>query len=90
MLKFIDLCVSTNNPKRAKDGLHQFRLISQQVPSSLEVVVNHFLDLSEAAITTAQSQSNAATSDADSYEALLISSVNGTSAKERIDAQVYI
>ena len=40
MLKYIELCVATNKAKHAKDGLHQFRIIAQQVPSSLEVVVH--------------------------------------------------
>jgi translation initiation factor 3 subunit A len=44
MLKFIDLCVELKKGHIAKDGLHQYRNVTQQVPQSLEIVVKYFLD----------------------------------------------
>jgi translation initiation factor 3 subunit A len=58
MLKFIELCVQLRKGKAAKDGLHQHRAITQQVPNSnsLEVVVKRFLELADAKAKEAQSK----------------------------------
>jgi len=49
MVKFIELCVALQRGKQAKDGLHQYRIITQQIPSSLEVVLKTFLETATAA-----------------------------------------
>ena len=68
MICYLDLCLGLNKAREAKDGLHQYRNLSQsQAPGSLEVVIRHLLesadkncaeakaaaDAGEAAITSA-------------------------------------
>lgn len=48
MLKFVELCVELRRGRLAKDGLHQYRSVSQNVNvAGLETVIKHFLDASE-------------------------------------------
>ena len=60
-LKYLDLCVELQQHRHAKDGLHQYRNMSQQqAPGSLEVVVTSLLDKSEAAAKKAAAQASRA------------------------------
>lgn len=48
MITYIDLCLSLNKTREAKDGLHQYRNLSQsQAPGSLEKVVKYLIEQSE-------------------------------------------
>ena len=48
MIAYIDLCLDLNKTREAKDGLHQYRNLSQsQAPGSLEVVIRYLLDKAE-------------------------------------------
>jgi len=48
MEKFIDLCVDSKDNRMAKEGLHQYRNLSQnQAPSSLENIIEYMLKLAE-------------------------------------------
>ncbi len=48
MITYIDLCLSLNKSREAKDGLHQYRNLSQsQAPGSLENVVKYLIEQSE-------------------------------------------
>lgn len=48
MIAYIDLCLDMNKPREAKDGLHQYRNLSQsQAPGSLENVIRYLIDKSE-------------------------------------------
>jgi len=48
MITYIDLCLSLNRARDAKDGLHQYRNLSQsQAPGSLEIVIKYLIDKSE-------------------------------------------
>lgn len=48
MLKFVELCVELRRGRLAKDGLHQYRSLSQSVNvAGLETVMKHFLDSAE-------------------------------------------
>jgi len=48
MIAYIDLCLDLNKTREAKDGLHQYRNLSQsQAPGSLEVVIRSLLDKAE-------------------------------------------
>eukprot|EP01027_Heterolobosea_sp_BB2_P020391 GEZU01029097.1.p1 GENE.GEZU01029097.1~~GEZU01029097.1.p1 ORF type:complete len:1006 (+),score=440.49 GEZU01029097.1:35-3019(+) len=48
LMKYVELCVNMKKGKSAKDGLMQFKNISQQMnAASLELVIKHFLELSE-------------------------------------------
>ena len=45
MICYLDLCLGLNKAREAKDGLHQYRNLSQsQAPGSLEVVIRHLLE----------------------------------------------
>jgi translation initiation factor 3 subunit A len=49
MITYIDLCLKLNKSREAKDGLHQYRNLSQaQAPGSLENVVKYLIEQSEA------------------------------------------
>lgn len=48
MIAYIDLCLDMNKPREAKDGLHQYRNLSQsQAPGSLENVIRYLIGQSE-------------------------------------------
>jgi hypothetical protein len=44
MLRFLEICVELRRGKQAKHGLHQYRALTQQIPSSLQTVLKHFLE----------------------------------------------
>lgn len=59
MITYIDLCLTLNRSREAKDGLHQYRNLSQsQAPGSLEIVIHHLLDSAEVNCSKAKSESN--------------------------------
>jgi len=48
MFRYVDICVELQMHRHAKDGLHQYRNISQQqAPQSLEVVINYLVKAAE-------------------------------------------
>jgi translation initiation factor 3 subunit A len=48
ILFYLDLCLDLNRAREAKDGLHQYRNLSQsQAPGSLEAVIRHLLEKAE-------------------------------------------
>jgi len=48
MITYIDLCLTLNKPREAKDGLHQYRNLTQtQAPGSLENVIKYLVEQSE-------------------------------------------
>ncbi|KAL7468257.1 hypothetical protein ACHAXS_012542 [Conticribra weissflogii] len=49
ILTYLDLCLEFNRAREAKDGLHQYRNLSQsQAPGSLEAVIRHLVEKAEA------------------------------------------
>mmetsp|Transcript_2980 Transcript_2980/g.4333 ORF Transcript_2980/g.4333 Transcript_2980/m.4333 type:complete len:1041 (+) Transcript_2980:284-3406(+) len=57
MIAYIDLCLSLNKPREAKDGLHQYRNLSQsQAPGSLENVIRYLIEKSEEKCRLAKEQ----------------------------------
>jgi translation initiation factor 3 subunit A len=61
MIRYLDLCIELKDHNRSKDGLHQYRNLSQaQAPGSLEVVINHFVDSAEARLKEAAENAEAA------------------------------
>eukprot|EP00563_Minutocellus_polymorphus_P014473 CAMPEP_0181054626 /NCGR_PEP_ID=MMETSP1070-20121207/18777_1 /TAXON_ID=265543 /ORGANISM="Minutocellus polymorphus, Strain NH13" /LENGTH=1041 /DNA_ID=CAMNT_0023133905 /DNA_START=75 /DNA_END=3200 /DNA_ORIENTATION=- len=83
MVTYLDLCIGLNKAREAKDGLHQYRNLSQaNAPGSLEIVIRHLLDSADrncreakaradagGAATNAVSDAAAAVSDADDLDA---------------------
>jgi len=58
MITYIDLCLSLNRARDAKDGLHQYRNLSQsQAPGSLEIVIKYLIDQSEKKCREAKEES---------------------------------
>lgn len=48
ILLYLDLCLQLGRAREAKDGLHQYRNLSQsQAPGSLEAVIRHLIEASE-------------------------------------------
>ncbi|KAL3797871.1 hypothetical protein HJC23_006909 [Cyclotella cryptica] len=48
ILLYLDLCLALNRPREAKDGLHQYRNLSQsQAPGSLESVIKQLMEKAE-------------------------------------------
>lgn len=63
MLKFVELCVELRRGRLAKDGLHQYRNLSQTANvAGLEAVITHFLDGAEAKLEAAYKEAADATS----------------------------
>jgi len=59
MITYIDLCLSLNKAREAKDGLHQYRNLAQsQAPGSLENVVKYLIEQSEAACKVAKDETS--------------------------------
>jgi translation initiation factor 3 subunit A len=54
MIAYLDLCLKSCKSREAKDGLHQYRNLSQsQAPGSLEKVIRYLMDKAEATCTRA-------------------------------------
>lgn len=48
IILYLDLCLQLGRSREAKDGLHQYRNLSQsQAPGSLEAVIRHLIEASE-------------------------------------------
>jgi translation initiation factor 3 subunit A len=48
MIKYVDLCLKLRRSRECKDGLHQYRNLTQQTaPGSLEKVILYLMDLAE-------------------------------------------
>jgi translation initiation factor 3 subunit A len=57
MMAYIDLCLSLNRAREAKDGLHQYRNLAQsQAPGSLEIVIKYIIDEAEKKCREAKDQ----------------------------------
>ena len=55
MLKYVDLCVTLQRGRHAKDGLHQYKNITAQTAvGSLETVIRHYLRSALARVAEAQ------------------------------------
>jgi len=66
MITYLDLCLDGHKSREAKDGLHQYRNLSQsQAPGSLEKVILYLLNKAETACTAAK-----ASVDAEQLEAV--------------------
>ena len=59
MLRFIELCVELRKGRTAKEGLMQYKNIAQNTSvASIEVVVNRFIQLSDAKVQEAQEKAS--------------------------------
>ncbi|PWN20732.1 hypothetical protein BCV69DRAFT_282953 [Microstroma glucosiphilum] len=94
MMRFVELCVELRRGRTAKDGLLQYKNISQNTnPQSIENVIKHFIKLSETRVTDAQSKAEAAAADLDvddleeseTPEGMLLGAVTSEENKDRAD-----
>eukprot|EP01135_Chromosphaera_perkinsii_P012199 Nk52_evm18s2612 gene=Nk52_evmTU18s2612 len=92
LLKYLEICVDLRKGKTAKDGLHQYKNICQQISvGSLETVIRHFVKLSEDRAEKARSQASAVVLDVDDLEysetpeSLIMAAVSGEDYKDRTD-----
>lgn len=60
MLTYLNLCLKLNKSREAKDGLHQYRNLSQsQAPGSLEKVIRYLMEQAELKCTQAKASADA-------------------------------
>lgn len=92
MEKFLELCVDLKKSQLAKDGLHQYKTISQTVSvKSLEDVIMKYLKNGEERCLNARKEATNALVDIDDLEvlqtpeSLLLSAVSGESQQDRTD-----
>ena len=93
MKNYLQLCVELKEGHMAKDGLHQYKTICQNVNvKSLEDVINGFLQMAEEKAEKAKKDANDANiADVDdlenlnSPESLLLKAVSGESSQDRAD-----
>ena len=96
MLRFTDLCVDMRRGRLVKDGLLQYKNVSQNTnPASIDVVIRHLIKISEARVADAQKQADeaAAAKEADvedleeseTPEAMLLGAVTSEENRDRTD-----
>uniref|UniRef100_A0A915NID5 PCI domain-containing protein n=1 Tax=Meloidogyne floridensis TaxID=298350 RepID=A0A915NID5_9BILA len=94
-ISYVELCVNLRNSTLAKDGLYQYKILTQQVAvKSLETVLETFLTLAEQKTLEAQKSSIEKIEEiddldvADAPENLLLSFVSGAVPQDRMDRTV--
>ncbi|KAJ8602005.1 hypothetical protein CTAYLR_002755 [Chrysophaeum taylorii] len=96
MIKYIDICVELQMHRHAKDGLHQYRNISQQqAPNSLEIVIKYLVESAEAKANAAAAKPSSATMVADleneqTPESIMMSTVTEENDSERNDREILV
>ncbi|RIA95923.1 hypothetical protein C1645_756334 [Glomus cerebriforme] len=96
MLRFVELCVNLRKGKTAKEGLHQYKNISQNTSvATIELVIKKFIELSEEKVTAAQAKADQIILDAiddleasETPESIMLSTVSGEQSKDRTDRAV--
>lgn len=103
MMTYIDLCLKLHKSREAKDGLHQYRNLSQsQAPGSLEKVIRYLMDKAEQKCTEAKAYVDAETlantvEDGDedegfsaSPQSILLSTMSTDPAKSQLDSALLL
>jgi translation initiation factor 3 subunit A len=101
IMKYMDICVELQLSRDAKDGLHQYRNISQQqAPNSLEVAIQHLIKLAEGKARKAKAASGAASMKAaanvddleaeQSPESIMLSTMTAEGDSDRLDREVVV
>eukprot|EP00124_Ichthyophonus_hoferi_P005504 Ihof_evm1s816 gene=Ihof_evmTU1s816 len=104
LLLFLDLCVEMRKGKTAKDGLHQYKGMCQQIAiGSLETVIRKFVSLSESKAEEARALATASTSTTENVdggveiddleatetpESLILATVTGEGNQDRTDREI--
>ena len=103
MLTYLNLCLKLHKSREAKDGLHQYRNLSQsQAPGSLEKVIRYLMDQAEKKCIEAKASADAVPEieDADdndedqfgatSPQAILLSTMSADPAKTQRDSTLLM
>jgi translation initiation factor 3 subunit A len=94
MVRFIELCVDLRKGRTAKEGLMQYKNITQNTSvASIELVIQKFIDISNQKVQEAQAKASqvVAIVDVDDLEAsespedILLSAVSGDQSRDRTD-----
>ena len=100
MIRFVDLCVDLKKGRMAKEGLMQYKNVSQNTNAqSIELVIKHFIKLADAKVVEAQSKADAAVGgggddekidvddleESETPESMLLGSVSADQNKDRTD-----
>eukprot|EP00010_Vexillifera_abyssalis_P000577 CAMPEP_0201560620 /NCGR_PEP_ID=MMETSP0173_2-20130828/78364_1 /ASSEMBLY_ACC=CAM_ASM_000268 /TAXON_ID=218659 /ORGANISM="Vexillifera sp., Strain DIVA3 564/2" /LENGTH=1200 /DNA_ID=CAMNT_0047975077 /DNA_START=28 /DNA_END=3628 /DNA_ORIENTATION=+ len=96
--KYITLCVELREAKRAKDGLHQYKTICNQMGSAVPFgkIMTHFIELSEARLEKAKREKETKLSQvvgptklaAEHRLSSVLENVTGESFDDRVERQV--
>jgi hypothetical protein len=102
MLVYLDLCLETHRSREAKDGLHQYRNLSQsQAPGSLEKVIFYLMNNAEKACSDAKASVDAeqlanavvddeADADGLAAQSILLSTMSVDPAKNQRDSTLLL
>ena len=105
MITYLNLCLRLHKSREAKDGLHQYRNLSQsQAPGSLEKVIRYLMEKAEDQCTAAKASADAeallaSTGNADGDEedgfgatpqAILLSTMSTDPAKSQRDSALLL
>jgi translation initiation factor 3 subunit A len=104
MIAYLDLCLKMHKSREAKDGLHQYRNLSQsQAPGSLEKVIRYLMEKAELKCSEAKANVDAETLAANTSEdgdgsdgfgaspqAILLSSMSTDPAKSQRDSTMLL
>lgn len=101
MHKYMDICVELKLSREAKDGLHQYRNISQQqAPHSLEVIIEYLIKVAEDRARAARDLANQKNEDStlkcddleaeQTPESIMLITVTDDSDAERNDRQMVV
>jgi translation initiation factor 3 subunit A len=98
MMRFVELCVDLRRGKLAKEGLYQYKNIAQNASvATIEMVLKHFIDLTEQKVAEAQAKAEQITGDVDGIddleasetpESIMMSTVFEDQSKDRTDRAV--
>jgi translation initiation factor 3 subunit A len=100
MMAYLDMCLDLHKSREAKDGLHQYRNLSQsQAPGSLEKVIRYLMEKAEQKCTEAKAFVDAASlanTEGDdegfgaSPQAILLSTMSTDPAKSQLDSNILL
>lgn len=92
MYLYIDLCCENHKSRQVKDGLHQYRNLSQsQAPGSLEKVILYLKNKAETICETAKIESETLPDDFEaSPQAVLLSTMSTDPAQAQRDSSILL
>lgn len=94
MIRFVDLCVDLRRGRLVKDGLVQYKNVSQNTNAgSIDIVIKHLITLSEQKVAEAQAKADEAAKEvevddleeSETPESMLLGAVTSEESKDRTD-----